>query len=42
LAIALNELNRSMGMPDPYPFILNNTVQMKLKFIHRIVIANNK
>lgn len=42
LAVALNELNRSMGMPDPYPFILNPEIQKKLKWVHQIVIADHR
>jgi hypothetical protein len=41
LSIALNELNRSMGMPDAYPFIINADVQKKLKWIHRIIVGKN-
>jgi hypothetical protein len=33
LAIALNELNRSLGLPDAYPFELSTTVQAKLRFV---------
>lgn len=39
LAVGINELNRSMGMPDPYPFILNTAVQKKLQWIHKIVVS---
>jgi len=37
LAIALNALNRSMGMPDPYPFQHGPVVQEKLALVHRVV-----
>lgn len=37
LSVAMNALNRSMGMPDAYPFILNDTIQNKLQCIHSIV-----
>ena len=37
LTIALNELNRSMGIQDAYPFVLTQTVSKKLGFIHRMV-----
>ena len=40
LAIMLNALNRSMGITDPYPFVINNVVADKLKFVHK-VIANS-
>jgi hypothetical protein len=35
LRFVINALNRSMGMPDPYPFILSDTVTGKLEFIHK-------
>ena len=34
LSIAVNEINRSMGLPDLYPFILGPAVVVKLTFIH--------
>jgi len=34
VAIMLNGLNRSMGLPDPYPFVINRAVRDKLAFIH--------
>jgi hypothetical protein len=36
LTFALNSLNRSMGQPDPYPFIISPAVVDKLAFIHRV------
>jgi hypothetical protein len=33
----LNELNRSLGFPDPYPFEHSQSVIQKLKFIHQTV-----
>ena len=35
LRFVLNSLNRSMGMPDPYPFTLSDAVTEKLAFIHQ-------
>ncbi|MES2437776.1 MAG: putative zinc-binding peptidase [Verrucomicrobiota bacterium] len=32
--LLLNGLNRSMGLPDPYPFVLAETVIKKLTLIH--------
>lgn len=32
-SVILNTLNRSMGTSDPYPFIITETVQRKLRFI---------
>ena len=37
LTFAVNALNRSMGMPDFYPFVLAPVVVDKLDFIHRLV-----
>lgn len=34
LRFVINSLNRSMGMPDAYPFILSDAVSKKLEFIH--------
>jgi len=37
LALAVNSLNRSMGQPDLYPFVLPPAVLDKLRFIHQLV-----
>jgi hypothetical protein len=37
LTIALNALNRSMGLPDAYPFAISGRVKAKLEFIHSLV-----
>ena len=37
LTLALNSLNRSMGMKDVYPFVLSPTVLGKLRFVHELV-----
>jgi hypothetical protein len=34
---ALNSLNRSMGLPDVYPFVLSQPAIAKLRFVHEIV-----
>ncbi len=34
---ALNSLNRSMGLNDPYPFIVTPKVSDKLRFIHKVI-----
>jgi hypothetical protein len=39
LTIALNSLNRSMGLADLYPFVLSEPAITKLRFVHD-VIAN--
>ena len=37
LASMLNNLNRAMGHPDAYPFILTPQVIEKLGFVHELV-----
>lgn len=37
LAIGMNAVNRSMGLADAYPFVLNTEARTKLEFIHRVV-----
>ncbi|MCW5737941.1 MAG: putative zinc-binding peptidase [Enhydrobacter sp.] len=37
LTIALNSLNRSMGQPDLYPFVLSTPALEKLAFVHGLV-----
>jgi hypothetical protein len=38
LTLVMNALNRSMGMPDPYPFaLLTGPVVNKLRFVHRVI-----
>lgn len=37
LAGMLNELSRSMGQPDFYPFVLPPAVIAKLHFIHLVI-----
>lgn len=39
LTYVLNSLNRSLGMPDGYPFMLAARVVDKLRFVHRVVSA---
>lgn len=34
LRLVLNSLNRSMGLNDPYPFVMSPVVVAKLGFIH--------
>ena len=36
LSLALNSLNRSMGLRDVYPFVVTPSVIEKLTFIHRV------
>ena len=42
LTIALNAMNRSMGLGDLYPFVLSPAVIGKLGFIHHLVHAQGK
>ncbi len=37
VTLAVNELNRSMGLPDMYPFVLPPAALMKLEFVHDLV-----
>ncbi|MFC4094358.1 zinc-binding metallopeptidase family protein [Euzebyella saccharophila] len=37
LTFALNSLNRSMGQPDIYPFVIPVAVLEKMKFIHQML-----
>jgi hypothetical protein len=37
LTFALNSINRCMGQPDLYPFVLTPAIVAKLGFIHRLV-----
>lgn len=38
LTVALNNLNRSMGLPDAYPFVLSERVIAKLRFVHEVIV----
>ncbi|SBT17153.1 hypothetical protein MGA5115_01243 [Marinomonas gallaica] len=40
LTFAANNLNRSMGQPDLYPFVIVPKVREKLGFIHQLLIQN--
>ncbi|HJO36654.1 MAG: putative zinc-binding peptidase [Pseudomonadota bacterium] len=37
LSVAMNGLNRSMGLEDAYPFVLTEPVQDKLRFVHAVI-----
>jgi hypothetical protein len=39
LTFALNSINRCMGQPDLYPFILTPAIVQKLGFIHQLMIV---
>jgi hypothetical protein len=38
LTLALNSLNRSMGLPDPYPFVVPDLAVQKLRFVHGVIV----
>ena len=37
LTVALNSLNRSMGLPDPYPFVVPEPALLKIRFVHEVI-----
>jgi hypothetical protein len=37
LTVALNDLNRSMGLPDPYPFVLSAPALRKIELVHDVI-----
>lgn len=37
LTYALNSLNRGMGLPDLYPFVLSDRAIEKLRFVHHTI-----
>ncbi len=38
LTVAINAINRSMGQPDLYPFVLTDAIVAKLAFVHDLVV----
>ncbi|MEQ8711939.1 MAG: putative zinc-binding metallopeptidase [Cyclobacteriaceae bacterium] len=38
LSFAVNSINRAMGIPDVYPFVISPAVVHKMKFIHRLLL----
>lgn len=42
LTIALNGLNRSMGLSDIYPFVLSEPALRKIRFVHDVVEEANR
>jgi hypothetical protein len=40
LAYVLNNLNRGLGLPDSYPFVLTNPVIEKLRFVHDTIVTS--
>jgi hypothetical protein len=41
VTFALNNLNRGLGLPDPYPFVLSAPAIDKLRFVHECVYSWN-
>jgi hypothetical protein len=37
LTLAINSLNRSMGLNDPYPFVLSMPAIEKVRFVHELI-----
>ncbi|HVW28265.1 MAG TPA: putative zinc-binding metallopeptidase [Polyangiaceae bacterium] len=37
LTLAINSLNRSMGLNDPYPFVLSQPALEKVRFVHELI-----
>jgi len=37
LTYAINSLNRTMGLPDLYPFVIPQAVVEKLRYIHKVI-----
>lgn len=42
LSFAVNSINRAMGIPDVYPFVISPAVVSKMKFIHRLLLPKRK
>lgn len=42
LSIGLNALNRSMGLPDAYPFVLSAPALDKLRFVHELITGRGR
>ena len=40
LTYVLNNLNRGLGVPDAYPFVLSPPVIEKLRFVHDVIAAS--
>ena len=40
VTFVLNNLNRGLGLPDGYPFVLSAAVIDKLRFVHNVVVAS--
>ena len=41
LSLAVNSINRAMGIPDVYPFVISAEIIEKLRFIHRLLLPKH-
>jgi len=39
LSFAVNSINRAMGIPDLYPFVISPAIIEKLRFIHKLLLS---
>ncbi|MGJ8549639.1 MULTISPECIES: putative zinc-binding metallopeptidase [Winogradskyella] len=39
LSLAVNSINRAMGIPDVYPFVISPAIIEKLRFIHKLLLV---
>ena len=42
LTYLLNNLNRGLGLPDGYPFILSGEAQARLRFVHQTIAESSR
>jgi hypothetical protein len=42
LTVALNSLNRSMGLADAYPFVLSEPAVQKIRFVHHVIEGSQR
>lgn len=40
LVLSLNEIMRSLGLPDAYPFVLTDAVVAKIECVHRVLVQH--
>ena len=40
ISFALNNINRSMGQPDIYPFVISSIVKDKLGFVQKLLMEH--
>jgi len=41
LVLALNEIMRSLGLPDAYPFVLTDAIVRKIELVHRVIARHS-